>query len=174
MSDDNNDTGSKSDDTSDGAGQPAGTGTSETVHYAEAGASYWRLVLGPALAAAGAVAEVVMGDRPHWLMWIITGVGLLWLNGVWVLARRRFLRVRVTDTQLVQGTERVPVADIASVLTREPRPGTRVLGGGPTVPRRYDGVELKLADGTHVLAWSQDTETFTAALRGAVRNSRRD
>lgn len=144
------------------------------VRYAEPGARMWRLWLGPALAAAGLLAELAIGDRPHWLMWIITGVGLLWLNAVWVLARRRFLRVRVTDTVLVQGTERVPVADIASVLTREPRPGTRVLGGGMTVPRRYEGVGLRLADGAQVLAWSQDTETFTAALRAAMRNSRRD
>ncbi|OLT48814.1 hypothetical protein BJF85_11675 [Saccharomonospora sp. CUA-673] len=138
------------------------------------GASYWRIWLGPGLAALGALTQVLLGDRPHWLMWIITGVGLMWLNAVWVLARRRFLRVRVTDSVLVQGTERVPMSDIASVLTREPRQGTRVLGGGPAVPRGFEGVELKLTDRKHALAWSKDTETFTAALRTAMRNSRRD
>ncbi|GAA1206333.1 hypothetical protein [Prauserella alba] len=144
------------------------------VHYDEPGATLWRLGLGPALAALGFVTELILGQPPHWLMWIITGAGLLWLNGLWVFARRKFLRVRVTDTELVQGTETLPIADIAAVLTREPRPGTRVLGGGQTVPRRYEAVELKLAGRKHVLAWSQDTETFTAALHTAMRNSRRD
>lgn len=154
----------------DRAGDEAG----DVVHYAEPGATLWRLGLGPALAALGFVTELFLGQPPHWLMWIITGVGLLWLNGAWVFARRKFLRVRVTDTQLVQGTETLPIADIASILTREPRPGTRVLGGGQTVPRRFEGVELKLRNRKHVLAWSQDSETFTAALRTAMRNSRRD
>ncbi|MBB3049287.1 hypothetical protein FHS23_000282 [Prauserella isguenensis] len=144
------------------------------VHYAEPGATLWRLGLGPALAALGFVTELILGQPPHWLMWIITGVGLLCLNGAWVFARRKFLRVRVTDTELVQGTETLPIADIASILTREPGPGTRVLGGGQTVPRRFEGVELKLRNRKHVLAWSQDSETFTAALRTAMRNSRRD
>ncbi|GAA1251338.1 hypothetical protein GCM10009676_42670 [Prauserella halophila] len=163
-----------SEDTVHGTAGGGTAGGEDTVHYDEPGSGLWRLGLGPALAALGFVTEVLLGQPPHWLMWIITGVGLLWLNGAWVFARRKFLRVRVTDTELVQGTETVPIADIASVLTREPRPGTRVLGGGQTVPNRFEAVELTLVGRKHVLAWSQDSETFTAALHTAMRNSRRD
>lgn len=153
---------------------PTGDAGEVAVHYSEPGATLWRLGLGPALAALGFCAELILGQPPHWPMWIITGVVLLLLNGAWVFARRTFLRVRVTDAALVQGTETVPIAEIVSVRTREPELGTRVLGGGQTVPRRFEAVELELSGRKRAAAWSQDAETFTAALRTAMRNSRRD
>ncbi|MFC4001710.1 hypothetical protein ACFS2C_01265 [Prauserella oleivorans] len=146
--------------------------------YAEPGAPRWPMLFGPLIAAAGLLVELAIGDRPHTLMWIITGVGLLWLNAVWVYARRRFLRVRVTGTHLTQGQEHLKIADIAAVSDGAPKPGTRVLGGGLTVPRRYEAVPLTLTDGSHVVAWAGDAGALREALAQArkqrVRNSRRE
>lgn len=141
-----------------------------TELYSERGASGWPLVWGPLFAVLGFLSELIIGDRPHTLMWIVTGLGLLWLTAVWVYARRRFLAVRVTSTHLTQGREHLRIADIASLPDEEAKPGTRVLGGGLSVPRKYAEVPVRLKDGTRVLAWASDEEAFRDALREAVKD----
>jgi hypothetical protein len=46
--------------------------------------------------------------------------------------------------------------------------GGRVLGGGWTVPRKYDELPLRLDDGTVVLAWARDGEALRSALSRVV------
>jgi hypothetical protein len=51
--------------------------------------------------------------------------------------------------------------------------GARVLGGGWSVPRKYDELPVKLDDGTVVLAWARDVEALKAALGRLVENNRK-
>ncbi|MBK1784188.1 hypothetical protein [Prauserella cavernicola] len=138
--------------------------------YSERGANGLPLVWGPLFALLGYLSEVLIGDPPHTLMWIGTGVGLFGLTALWVYARRRFLVVRVTPTRLVQGREELAIADIAALSDEDAKPGTRVLGGGLSVPRKYAEIPLRLTDGTTVLAWAGDEEEFRGALSGAMKD----
>ncbi|WP_433410710.1 hypothetical protein ACQPZU_01515 [Saccharomonospora azurea] len=140
----------------------------EDVHYHEPGASGWALTWGPAFALAGWVLELLAGVPAHALLWALVGAGLLGLTALWVYARRRFLSVRVTGTELWQGGESVPVDDIAAVDDVEAPPGTRVLGGGFDVPRKYTAVPVRLTDGTVVLAWARDGAALREALRSGL------
>ncbi|ASR33969.1 hypothetical protein BAY61_02020 [Prauserella marina] len=143
-----------------------------TDHYRERGASGWPLLWGPLFALLGYLAErFTGGDRPHTVMWLAVGIGLLWLTSIWVYARRRFLVVRVTDTELVQGREQLPVERIAKLTGVGAPAGTRVLGGGWSVPRKYEELPLKLDDGTVVLAWAWDAEELRDALESVMRKS---
>ncbi|MEU6641140.1 hypothetical protein ABZ863_01160 [Saccharomonospora sp. NPDC046836] len=143
-----------------------------TQLYAEPGASRRPLLYGPLFALAGLGVELLIGDRPHTVMWVIVGLGLLWLTAVWVFARRRFLVVRVTTTHLTQGREHLKIADIAALPDGEAPAGARVLGGGVSVPRKYAEVPVRLADGTVVLAWASDADALRAALRKARKSSK--
>ncbi|WP_085979184.1 hypothetical protein [Saccharomonospora cyanea] len=125
---------------------------------------------GPLFALAGYCLELLAGVRAHAGLWLLVGAGLLALTALWVYARRRFLSVRLTGTELWQGGEQLPVDRIAAVDDVEAPPGTRVLGGGLGVPRRFAEVPLRLTDGTVVLAWARDG----AALREALRSGLRD
>lgn len=138
--------------------------------YLERGASYWPLLWGPVFAVLGFLFEVLVGDRPHGLMWVFVGFGLLVLTSVWVYARRRFLTVRVTGEQLWQGQERQPIAQLAELDDVGTPTGTRVLGGGWSVPRKYQELPLRLVDDSVVLAWARDAEALRTALRAAMRH----
>lgn len=138
--------------------------------YAEPGATWWPLLWGPGFALAGYLAELFAGIRTHTVMWLAAGVGLLGLTAVWVYARRRFLAVRVTGAELEQGRERVPIAQLAEVDDVGTPAGTRVLGGGWSVPRKSEELPVRLQDGTVVLAWARDAGALRSALRSAMRD----
>lgn len=89
-------------------------------------------------------------------------------SAVWVYARRRFMSVRVSSTQLVQGGETLDVERIAEVRDGDAPVGTRVLGGGFTVPRKHAQVALGLDDDSTVLAWARDPDRLRSALRQAT------
>ncbi|WP_199431006.1 DUF3093 family protein [Qaidamihabitans albus] len=135
--------------------------------YHEPGASGWPLLWGPLFAVAGFLLELLAGDRPHTPVWLATGAALLLLTTVWVYARRRFLAVTVTGTELRQGGESLPVERIAEVTDVSAPMGTRVLGGGWSVPRKYEELPLRLDDGTVVLAWARDAGGLRTALERA-------
>lgn len=104
------------------------------------------------------------------MLWLSVGVGLFALTALWVYARRRFLSARVTDTELWQGGERLAIDRIAAVDDVEAPPGTRVLGGGLSVPRKFAEVPLRLDDDTVVLAWARDGDALREALRSVLRD----
>jgi hypothetical protein len=76
--------------------------------------------------------------------------------------------VRVTRGALWQGREQLAVSRIAVVTDLGAPVGARVLGGGWTVPRKYDELPLRLDDGTVVLAWARDGEALRSALSRVV------
>ncbi|MEU5257509.1 hypothetical protein [Amycolatopsis sp. NPDC021455] len=142
--------------------------------YAESGVSWVAILWGPVFALAGALAELVTGGPVHVVGWLMVGFGLCVITVPWVYARRRFLSLEVTKNQLRQGREKVPAEQIAEVTDVGTPVGARVLGGGWSVPRKYDSLPVKLADGTVVLAWAKDVEALRDALDELVRATPRE
>lgn len=142
--------------------------------YAESGVSWVAIVWGPVFALVGALAELVTGGPVHVVGWLMVGAGLCAITVPWVYARRRFLSLEVTTKQLRQGREKVAADQLASVQDVGVPVGARVLGGGWSVPRKYDSLPVELADGTVVLAWAKDVEAFQDALDRLVRATRKE
>jgi hypothetical protein len=141
--------------------------TGERTLFREAGVGWGALLVAPAFAALGFLAELAGGGPTHTVPWILVGFGLLVLTLPWVYARRRFLSVQVTTAGLWQGREAVPIGRVEEVEDVGSPVGAKVLGGGWTVPRKYQEVPIRLDDGTVVLAWARDGEGLRTALRRA-------
>jgi hypothetical protein len=142
--------------------------------YAESGVSWAAIVWGPVFAVVGALAELATGGPVHVVGWLMVGFGLGVITVPWVYARRRFLSLEVTTKELRQGREKVPAAQLAEIVDVGTPVGARVLGGGWSVPRKYDSLPVKLADGTVVLAWAKDVEALQDALDRLVRATPRE
>ncbi|GAB3009136.1 DUF3093 family protein [Amycolatopsis acidiphila] len=138
---------------------------SET-RYLESGAKWTALLYGPFFAVFGYLAELATGAT-HAVAWVLVGLGLAAITAPWVYARRRFLTVRVTGTELWEGRESLPLAEIAETQDVGAPTGARVLGGGWSTPRKYDELPIRLKDGTVVLAWAKDVHALRAAIEGA-------
>lgn len=145
------------------------TAGEETVLYKEPGSGLAPLLWGPLFALAGFLSEVLLGGPTHPLAWTLVGLALLALTAVWVYARRRFLAVRLTPTTLWLGREPLAVRRITEVDDVGAPVGAAVLGGGWTVPRKYDELPLRLDDDSVVLAWAKDVEALRSALHEARR-----
>ncbi|TQM82361.1 hypothetical protein FHX81_4765 [Saccharothrix saharensis] len=131
--------------------------------YAEPGTSWWPLLWGPVFAALGCGVEALTGPtRP--LLWLLVGVVLLLPTALWVQARRRLYRVRLTPAALHQGREELRLRDVEAVEGVEPRAGAKVLGGGWTLPRGTGAVPLRLTDGTVVTGWARDADALRAEI----------
>lgn len=141
----------------------------ETVLYRERGSGWAPVLWGPTLALAGYLAELALGGPRHAPAWTLAGLALMALTAVWVYARRRFLAVTLTSQTLWQGREPLPVERVAEVDDVGAPVGATVLGGGWTVPRKYDELPIRLDDDSVVLAWARDVEALRAALRKARR-----
>lgn len=139
--------------------------------YREPGTSRWPLLWGPVFALIGYLFEVFSGLPAHPIAWLLAGMGLLVLTMLWIWARNRFLTVRVTDTQLWQGQECLPLDRIAEIEDVQNPAGARVLGGGWSVPRKYAALPLRLQSGVVVLAWARDLEALQDALRSTMTGS---
>jgi hypothetical protein len=136
------------------------------VLFAEAGAPWWPLLLGPVVAVGGVLIDrLAPGGATPWA-WVVVGLVLLLPIAVIVRARRRLLRVRLTRDELLQGDEAVPTARISGIRPADGsgRYGIRPLGGHPTVPRHVGVVVVTLDDGTRRAAWARDAEGLHAAL----------
>jgi hypothetical protein len=136
------------------------------VLFAEAGAPWWPLLLGPVVAVGGVLLDrLAPGGATPWA-WVVVGLVLLLPIAVIVRARRRLLRVRLTHDELLQGDEAVPTARITGIRPADGsgRYGIRPLGGHPTVPRHVGVVVVTLDDGTRRAAWARDAEGLHAAL----------
>ena len=141
--------------------------TEDTEIYSEPGAGAAPLLWGPGFAVVGYLMEVSTGGPVHTIGWVVIGVVLFGLSAMWVYSRRKFMSLRVTGTQLVQGSETLEVARISDVTDVDAPVGARVLGGGFTPPRKYQQVPLRLDDGSVVLAWARDGERLRTALEQA-------
>jgi hypothetical protein len=145
----------------DGEGPDAGP-----VLFAEAGAPWWPVLIGPVLALAGLVLDRMAPGGANPLAWLVIGLVLFLPIALIVRARRRFLRVRLTRDVLVQGDEAVPTARIVGVRPADGsgRYGLRPLGEHPTVPRHLGVVVVTLDDGVRRAAWARDADGLHAAL----------
>jgi hypothetical protein len=139
-----------------------------TTIYREPGVRWSAVLWAPGFALFGYLTELVTGGPQHVLGWILVAIGLFALTVPWVYARRKFLSVRVTRDTLWQGREALAVRRIVALTEVGAPIGARVLGGGWTVPRKYDELPLKLADGTVVLAWARDVVALQSALSTVI------
>lgn len=137
---------------------------SET-RYLESGATWTALLYGPVFALAGYLAELATGAT-HTIAWVLVGLGLAAITAPWVHARRRFLTVKVTNTELWEGRESLPLTEIAETTDVGAPTGARVLGGGWSTPRKHEELPIRLNDGTVVLAWAKDVQALRAAIKG--------
>jgi hypothetical protein len=136
--------------------------------YQEPGSTWWPVLWGPVFGAIGWLVEGLTGPV-HATAWLLVGLGFGGAAAIWVNGRRRLCSVHLTQTTLRQGREELSVTRIAAVDDQVGvSMGARVLGGGWSVPRKLDGVPLKLDDGTEVLGWARDAAALRAALRRAV------
>lgn len=158
---------------------PASNGDSAAasrVLFSEPGARWRTIAYGPALCGIILILEVVRGGAVHWFGLVFCAVllgGFVWLQ---VVAGRRHISVELTDTQLREGTEVVPLRDIAAVLPEVDEESwddvdwqsARALGELTGVPRRRGGIGLKLRDGGLVQAWARDHRALRVELTAAL------
>jgi hypothetical protein len=142
----------------------------EPVLFAESGSRPWVLVFGPVLAAAGIGLESLAPGGASYPLWLGVGLLVFLYTLVLVRTRRRFLRVELTPSRLVQGTTSLPMSHVTSLRPpEEEHHGVRVLGDGPVVPRRLSPVVLRLSDGTRAVAWARDGAGLRRALEDLLR-----
>jgi hypothetical protein len=140
--------------------------TEDEVLFAEPGAPWWPVLIGPVVAVGGVLLDrLAPGGATPWA-WVVVGLVLLLPIALIVRTRRRLLAVRLTRDTLRQGDETVPTAGI--VGARPPdgsgRFGTRPFGGHPAVPRHLGVVVVTFDDGTRRSAWARDADGLHAAL----------
>lgn len=136
--------------------------------YFEQGGSWWAALFPVVFVGVGIGVEALFGGV-YWTLWGITAAVLVPFTLLWIYGRRRFCLVRLTRGELTQGSETLPVEQIAEVYDGDDEPlGMRVLGGGHTVPRKYQPVRLRLSDGSKALAWARDGQALRTALRGVA------
>ncbi|MTD56732.1 DUF3093 family protein [Amycolatopsis pithecellobii] len=133
------------------------------ARYLEPGAKWSALLYGPLFAVLGYLAELLTSTT-HTVAWVLVGLGLATITAPWIHARRRFLTVKVTDTDLWAGRESLPLKEISETSDVGAPTGARVLGGGWGTPRKYDELPIRLTDGTVVVAWAKDVRALRAAL----------
>jgi hypothetical protein len=101
-------------------------------------------------------------------MWIVALVAVLGIVAAGTLSARRIWTVRVDDTGLAVGRERVPLSDIDAEHLREVDSGVDagapVLGGGWSLPRGRTGLPLRFTDGRTVLVPTRDPAALRTAL----------
>jgi hypothetical protein len=142
------------------------------VLFAEPGAPWWPVLIGPVLAVAGLLLDRMAPGGANPLAWLVVGLVLFLPIALIVRARRRLLRVRLTPGLLVQGDESVPTARLIGVRAADGsgRYGLRPFGEHPTVPRHLGVVVVTLDDGTRRAAWARDAEGLHAALATVLRD----
>ena len=149
---------------------PTGPAEPEPVLYAESGSRPWVLLFGPLLALAGIGLETLAPGGASVPLWLGVGLLVFLYTLVLVRSRRRFLRVELTASTLVQGSTRLPTSQVSGLRPAdEDHYGIRVLGDGPVVPRRHGPVVLRLSDGTRAVAWARDADGLRRALEDLLR-----
>lgn len=141
----------------------------ETILFSEQGSGGRPLLFGPLFGVAGYLLELFTRGPTHLVPWLLVGLALFVASAVWVYARRRFFSVRLTTKALWQGREPLDLERIAEVAGVGAPVGARLLGGGWSLPKKYEHVPIKLDDGSVVLAWARDHEGLRSALSRVVR-----
>ncbi len=149
------------------SGGAEGPDAEGAVLFAEAGAPWWPVLIGPVIGVGGLLVDRMAPGGANPLAWLVIALVLFLPIALVVRARRRLLAVRVTRDLLVQGDESVPIARIVGVrpVDGSGRYGLRPFGDHPTVPRHVGVVVVTLDDGTRRAAWARDAEGLHDALR---------
>lgn len=148
--------------------------------FEEPGARWRTVAYGPVFCVVALVIELLTGPVVHWFALTLFAVILVGIVSTQVVAARRHVGVSLTPAVLRQGTEEVPVGEIAAVLPAadgyadEPQQweSARSLGELSGVPRRRTGIGLRLRDGSLVQAWARDDDGLRAALGEVVDGDR--
>lgn len=143
------------------------------VMFSEPGA-HWRAVsYGPALCAVIVLVEWLAGSTVHGFALGFCAVALGGFTVLQVIAGRTHARVELSTEALRQGTETLPLSEIAAVLPADDAESGdgRALGALSGVPRRRRGIGLRLLDGRIVQAWAIDHTGLRAALTAALAGS---
>lgn len=152
------------------------------VSFAEPGARWRTVALGPVVCLVVLVADLFIGAGVHVFGLTLFAIVLAALVAVQVLAARRHASVEVTATGLRCGTETVPLVDVVEVLPPadplaedlQPWETARSLGELSGVPRRRTPIGLRLVDGELVRAWARDDDGLRSVLEAAVPSGRGD
>ncbi|WP_216901732.1 hypothetical protein [Nocardia alni] len=153
------------------------TETTPAVLFAEPGARWRSVAYGPLLCLIVLILELVVGHGPvHWFALVFCAALLAGFVSLQVVAGKRHVSMELTRAHLRQGTETVPLRDIATVFPEpdddnwddEDWESARALGELHGVPRRRKAVGLKLRDGRLVQAWARDHKTLRAELAAVL------
>ncbi len=136
------------------------------VLFAEPGAPWWPMLIGPVLALAGLSLDRMAPGGANPLAWLVVGLVLFLPIALIVRTRRRLLQVRLSPDVLVQGEESVPTRRIIGARPADDVRGIgiRPFGDHPTVPRHLGVVVVTLDDGALRAAWARDAEGLHTAL----------
>ena len=143
------------------------------ILFAEAGGSWWVVMIGPLLVIAVLVLEATGPGSVHWPVLMIFLVVLLGFSVVQVTAARRHVSVELTETTLRQGAKRIRLDEIEKIFppNHDPTPqdweSAPALGELHGVPRRRKGVGVRLSSGALAQAWARDVEAFRSELNDA-------
>ncbi len=157
--------------------------TTPAVLFAEPGARWRSVAYGPLLCLIVLILELVVGHGPvHWFALVFCAALLAGFVSLQVVAGKRHVSIELTQVQLRQGAETVPLRDIEAVFPEpdennwddEDWESARALGELHGVPRRRKGVGLKLRDGRLVQAWARDHKTLRAQLTAVLDPEARD
>lgn len=154
------------------------------VLFYEPGSRKWAVAFGPVFCLIALVIELLTGPVVHWFGLAFFAVVLAGLISVQVTAARRHASVLLTSASLRQGTEVVPLDEIAEVYPEaddeayedelEPWESARALGELSGVPRRRRGIGLRLTSGGLVRAWAKDDVALREALNTVVGTREED
>ena len=148
--------------------------TGPALPFEEWGASWRTLLVVPVGCVAGILIEVFLPGPVHWLGWAIAAVVVSLVLAWQIAAARAHVSVYCDAQVLRQGAETISVGSIAEVLPAaqgHEAPdwwAARALGELPAVPRRRNGIGLRLRDGSTVQAWARDDEALRSVLRAVV------
>lgn len=145
------------------------------ISFSEPGARWRAVTYGPALCAALLLAEWLTGATLHGFALGFCALALGGFTALQVVAGRTHARVELTADTLRQGTESLPLAEIAAILPADDAEAGdgRALGELSGVPRRRRGIALRLRDGRIVRAWAIDHVGLRAALTAALAGSQK-
>ena len=152
--------------------------TAPTVLFSEPGARWRAVAYGPILCLVILLMELSLGShrQVHWFALAFCAVLLAGFVSLQVVAGRRHVSVELTGTALRQGTQTLPLREIATILPErdeaawddEPWQSARALGELAGVPRRRRGIGLTLCDGHTVQAWARDDQRLRSELTTAL------
>ncbi|GAB09658.1 hypothetical protein GOARA_045_00120 [Gordonia araii NBRC 100433] len=143
------------------------------VLYAEPGAAWWPMAIGPVLIGSILIMEAMGPGQVHW---VVMGIFFVIITGfmyLWITAARRHVSVELTEKTLRCGERRLHLADIDTIYPSNEGTETKewekapALGELPGVPRGRKGIGIKTTNGKLAQAWARDVDRLRTELTEA-------